>query len=301
MKGQISFVEYLAALSVFIASIVFIAYQIINFVPAYLKAANDERIRINAYQISELLINDPGNPVDWEGRATLSVVRLKFDEESGTSASDSSGNGNTGTLVNGPTWTTGMFGNALNLDGDSNDYVVIQNSPSLNFETGDFAVSMWLKYPSQAGVNYDYSIILGNQGTASEGIVCFADVKGTVPDNNGYVECRVQGGNYVDSVSSGLNDNTWRFFTFVRQGTTLYLYINGRLDNSKSISSINVTTGQPFVIGANSVSNPTAQNFAGLIDELQIWDRSLSADEIVELYQNIIIPTIQELDYLANT
>ncbi|MBI3415695.1 MAG: hypothetical protein HY043_10335, partial [Verrucomicrobia bacterium] len=39
----------------------------------------------------------------------------KLDDGSGLSAVDSSGNGNTGTLVNGPTWTTGQFGGGLSL------------------------------------------------------------------------------------------------------------------------------------------------------------------------------------------
>lgn len=80
MKGQISFVEYLAALSVFITSVIFIAYQLIYFVPQYLNEVNDERVRINAYQISELLINDPGNPPNWY--ASPQIYRIGLSNES---------------------------------------------------------------------------------------------------------------------------------------------------------------------------------------------------------------------------
>jgi len=80
MKGQISFVEYLAALSVFITSVIFIAYQLIYFVPQYLNEVNDERVRINAFQISELLINDPGNPINWY--AAPPILRLGLSNES---------------------------------------------------------------------------------------------------------------------------------------------------------------------------------------------------------------------------
>jgi len=65
MKGQISFVEYLAAISLFIISVVYISIQLIGFVPAYLNEVNDERVRIDTYQISELLVNDPGDPINW--------------------------------------------------------------------------------------------------------------------------------------------------------------------------------------------------------------------------------------------
>ena len=51
----------------------------------------------------------------------------KFDETSGTVAYDSSGNGNHGTLTNGPTWTDGKIGGAINFDG-INDYINLANN-----------------------------------------------------------------------------------------------------------------------------------------------------------------------------
>ena len=71
MKGQISFVEYLAALTLFITSVLYIAFQLVNFVPQYLNQVNNEAIRIDAYQISELLVNDPGNPINWYASAPI--------------------------------------------------------------------------------------------------------------------------------------------------------------------------------------------------------------------------------------
>ena len=65
MKGQISFVEYLAALVLFMTSVLYIAFQLVSFVPQYLNQVNNEAVRIDAYQISELLANDPGNPINW--------------------------------------------------------------------------------------------------------------------------------------------------------------------------------------------------------------------------------------------
>ena len=66
MKAQISFVEYLASLVIFLTAVLFIAVQLINFVPQYLTEINNQRARIDAYQISELLVNDPGNPINWD-------------------------------------------------------------------------------------------------------------------------------------------------------------------------------------------------------------------------------------------
>src|SRR5690349_16688012 len=72
-----------------------------------------------------------------ESRTLLSTVvgYWKLDDGTGTVAADSSGQGNNGTLVNGPTWTAGKVGGALQFDG-VNDVVDVPNSPSLNISGG---------------------------------------------------------------------------------------------------------------------------------------------------------------------
>ncbi len=71
----------------------------------------------------------------------------KFDEGSGTTATDSSGNGNTGTIY-GATWVDGKSGKALSFDGND-DYVV---STTVNFSTGsaDRTISFWVKSSNMA-------------------------------------------------------------------------------------------------------------------------------------------------------
>lgn len=80
MKGQISFVEYLAALMLFITSVIFIAFSIISFVPQYLTQVNNQKVRIDAYQISELLTDDPGNPINWY--SVTPIFRMGLSNES---------------------------------------------------------------------------------------------------------------------------------------------------------------------------------------------------------------------------
>src|SRR3989344_5954676 len=67
-----------------------------------------------------------------------------FDEGTGTTAQGSSGNNNTGILTNGPTWTTGKIGQALNFDG-VDDYVDVANESNFDFErTDSFSISAWV-------------------------------------------------------------------------------------------------------------------------------------------------------------
>src|SRR5262249_55893677 len=70
------------------------------------------------------------------------VAYWKFDEGSGTTVSDSSGNSNTGTLVNGPLWTAGRVGNALYFDG-IDDNITVPDSNSLDL-SGSFTLSAWV-------------------------------------------------------------------------------------------------------------------------------------------------------------
>jgi len=65
MKGQISFVEYIVSITIFITFAVFFFYNLLSFMPTYLNEIRNERVRSEAYQISELLINDLGEPVNW--------------------------------------------------------------------------------------------------------------------------------------------------------------------------------------------------------------------------------------------
>ena len=70
------------------------------------------------------------------------VAHWQFNEGSGTIAGDSSGNGNFGTLVNGPVWTTGFEGSAVSLDG-ADDYIEIGNAPALN-PANALTLSLWV-------------------------------------------------------------------------------------------------------------------------------------------------------------
>jgi len=99
------------------------------------------------------------------------VIALGFNEGSGTTTADASGNGNTGTLEGGVTWTTvGKYGNALSFDGSSGA-VRIPDSPSWKIDglTG-YTVSMWIKLKDANG---DYLAVLGKGEWPTEDIFIY--------------------------------------------------------------------------------------------------------------------------------
>ncbi len=80
------------------------------------------------------------------------VAHWEFYEGSGSTASDSSGNGNTGTLynMNDDDWVAGVLGTALDFDG-SNDHIMVPDDSSMSFGTGPFSISFWIKQPVYNG------------------------------------------------------------------------------------------------------------------------------------------------------
>lgn len=64
LKGQLS-LEYCISLILFILFVAYIVFQVLGISPQYLSELKNERIKSEAYQISELLINDLGEPLNW--------------------------------------------------------------------------------------------------------------------------------------------------------------------------------------------------------------------------------------------
>ncbi len=77
MKGQFTW-DYIVSIGAFIALVSYLSLQIVNTAPIGINTIKGEFLRSEAYQISELLINDPGEPKDW---TTSNVERLGFANE----------------------------------------------------------------------------------------------------------------------------------------------------------------------------------------------------------------------------
>ena len=84
----------------------------------------------------------------------------KFDEASGSTAADSSGNGNDGTLNGSATFAPaeGQLGGALSMDGSAGGYVLIPQSDSLRLiNQGDYTITMWFRQDVVTGMAISFS------------------------------------------------------------------------------------------------------------------------------------------------
>ncbi len=104
------------------------------------------------------------SPREIQAQGSGLVAHLPLDEGTGTTSVDLSGNGNTGTLVNGPIWTTGRLNGALSFDG-VNDELIIGNSTSINTVTSGVTVAAWVSRTTNQG---SWATVVSRQlGTAN--------------------------------------------------------------------------------------------------------------------------------------
>ena len=189
------------------------------------------------------------------------VSYWKFDEGSGTIASDSVG-AHSGTIM-GPTWTTGQVGNALQFDG-VNDHVI---NLGTWFDYQTFTIALWV-----------------NPGASQ---ATYADIIDTHHD--GYYNWVIQ--QYMNNVNSygfrneqsfSLTANVWQHLAITKSGTTCNFYLNGNLVNSQ-YCEIHYTGDQYLTFGSHY--EIPGRYWNGAMDEVAIYNRSLSAEEIQQHYQ----------------
>ena len=194
------------------------------------------------------------------------VAAYGFNEGSGTTVTDASGNGNTGTISN-TTWaTTGKYGKALQFNGTS-ARVNVPDATSLHLTTG-MTLEAWVN-PSTVNGNWRDVIYKGNDNYYLEA----TSTNASKPDAG-----LIAGGSYADAYgSAALTANTWSYLAETYDGTTLRLYLNGTQVASTAHTGTISTSTNPLQIGGDSIYG---QNFAGMIDEVRIYNTALTPTQI---------------------
>jgi hypothetical protein len=199
-----------------------------------------------------------------------------------SNANDSKGTNN-GTAQGGLTYTTGKIGNAFNFNG-SNAYVGLPNN-SLNF-TSDFSISLWVyltAFPGEQipiGNYYESSPSAGN----SRGWMIYM-----TGQNLYWIVCGSSQVNLITSISSF--QNTWKQITITfKNGVGSKIYFDGNLvtSNSSTISPIYNSTQTPF-IGKYQYGNGSSFGYMSAnskIDAVNIYQKELTASEVIELYNS---------------
>ncbi|MDE1855242.1 MAG: LamG domain-containing protein [Candidatus Micrarchaeota archaeon] len=208
----------------------------------------------------------------------------KFDEGSGSTAYDSSGNGNTGTLVNSPAWVPGKLGDALSFNG-RNQYV----STNYYGVSGGHARTFiaWVKV---SGACYNPVCDILTYGSEESGARIEWSIEGNGVGLRAYES-------YIVYSAPNVSDGKWHQLAMViPQNAALVnilVYEDGQLldtvsESQFATSPIQTGSAKPVNIGrmyagANIVGNPApngAAYFNGSIDDLRIYNIALNASQI---------------------
>lgn len=213
------------------------------------------------------------------------LVLLRFNDKSGTLASDSSGNGNSGTVMKLGKWITNpsqcVAGGCLSLGGSS-DYVNFTAKPVSALFGDQFTISFWAKaenppsrptfgFLGSSFTDYNNPIVSYKEDMK----VCNATLKTKKCQSFKY---------YLP----GAPKSRWRHYAFVDNGVNYLVYVDGKEDHKENIT-INPDSikAKEFVIGQSGfVEKGRADNYNGLIDEFFIYNRSLSPEEIKAIYNS---------------
>ena len=190
-------------------------------------------------------------------------------------ATDRSGQGNTGTLVglNQRSVDTGHLGQALTFDGGST-HVDVSSSASLGI-TGNITMSAWIKTNSPTADQIIASR-WGGGGTSNSYALQLAGSLGQIQF--------FLGGPGTLTSSAATVDTHWHFITATYDGANERLYEDGAQIGSQAASGPNQNGGQDLHIGYEPAGFG-GQYFSGTIDDVRIYNRALSAAEVKQLYK----------------
>ena len=196
------------------------------------------------------------------------VGQWGFDETTGTTAADQSGNGLNGTITGATHTTTGKFGNDLTFNGTSN-LVSVADNAKLDLTTG-MTLEAWVNPSTLSGLwrtvgikentgALVYSLYAGNDTNTASGHVSTPAESDT------------------RSAANAVPLNAWTHLATTYDGSSLKIYVNGVLASSKAVTGSMPNSSGALKLGGNSV---WGEWFKGQLDEIRLYSRALTAGQI---------------------
>lgn len=204
------------------------------------------------------------------------VAHYNFD----TSYVDVTGNSaNTGFPSGAPTFSCGVIGNALLLDG-VDDRVGYIGQLTGEFDTEDITIAFYFKATGVNGTQYIMS--KRAMDCSSENVFSIR----YVPSSNTINCIFLENGSKSSSVTHKLSeDHCWQHVVLIRDERRLKLYVNGEFAAEMGATSrVDISNDGDLILGSSDCLGQNEVNFRGLIDDLRFYNRALDESELKELY-----------------
>mgnify|MGYP001046101047 CR=1 FL=1 len=214
---------------------------------------------------------EPGKLISW----------WKFENDANDSVGDIHG-----TIHGNPKYVDGKFGRAIELDGD--DYVDCGNPDSLNFATGDWTISAWIKTTQSGMEDTDKGTVFANGSDGGGGIRYTLAVNEGQPDSITLTaDSDIHKAQAIGRTA--VNDGAWHHIAGMRDGEQLRLYVDGELDGDSylpaeyDLSGASQSNAHIGAITSND-DNSLYKYFVGVVDEVCIFSAAIDANGVRALY-----------------
>ncbi len=212
----------------------------------------------------------------------------KLDENTGTTANDSSGNGFVGTLTNNPAWRNGKNGGAVSFDG-VDDYVDFGDP----FYSDILTIEAWFKPVAVDGATYKNIVVKRN----GSGVTAGNNEYEIVINSTRTIAWNAwdSGGVGISSMSSStaVELNKWHHVAVTYSGVSrmAYLYIDGVVEDTDTPTGAIGDTSSKLQFGARSGSNDS-RYFNGLIDHVEVYNYARSAGQVSEAFGSGVVSPV---------
>lgn len=203
-----------------------------------------------------------------------------------TSASDLTNNGNRGFLTNGSQKSIGKIGQGVVFDG-VNDCVNVPYNAAFDFGANqDFTVAAWVNSREPANAS-DFPTVLSKEDANGTRQGYNLVLHNVTDDIRWYFELFVGGVSFKQFGRSDVADGEWHHVVGVRSGENTLTYEDGVLANKGVASSGSVAKTTPLSFGRLATgcsSSASVTSLNGRLDDIRIYDRALTEEEIRRLY-----------------
>jgi hypothetical protein len=202
----------------------------------------------------------------------------KFDEGKGDVAGDSSGNKNDGKIIRNPEWVDGKFGKALKFDGGKTQKVEVPHSDSFADITNAITIETWIN-----PANFNAWMSFGVKGDITYGMFI---------NPSAYVRMHYSGGSTLDTPANSIKANEWTHVVGTYDGKAVRIYLNGEMKAELATNVAIPANTASFVIGGTQESRDW---FTGMVDEVKLYSRGLTEEEIKKSMSGASVETIGKL------